>query len=165
MQRTKQALVAFACAFTVMHAQGSPPAQNGESDSDSAQITAVSPDSSLAIREGQKVTFELAVHYSLQSSDAAILQVYAERYAVSGGKCDDTAVHQTEGGTTVRVKRGEGSVKVRFRWQEGTGPDAEVPRGAASLAFGMNLWTDKRGHPVKPMVRSFDISFCRAVQP
>jgi hypothetical protein len=165
MHWTPQVFVALACPLTTIYAQGNLPTQSGASGSDIAQITAVSPDSGLVLREGQKVTFELAIHYSLQSYETAILQVYAERYADSGGKCDNTALHQTEGGTTVRLKRGEGNVKAHFHWQEGTGPDAKVPRSAASLAFGMNLWTDRRGHPVKPMIRAFEKSFCRAVQP
>ncbi len=61
------------------------------------------------------------------------------------------------------IKRGEGDVTVRFPWIEGTGPDAKVPRGAASLAFGMNLWTERHGRPVKPMLRTFAQSFCRPI--
>ena len=165
MNWTLVILVSLIYPLAVMRAQGDLPTQTSAPDSDIAQITAVSPDSSVVLREGQKVTFEVAIHYSLQSSDTAILQVYAERYAVSSGKCDDTVVHQTEGGNTVRLSRGDGNVRVRFRWQEGSGPDAKVPRGAASLAFGMNLWTDKGGQPVKPVIRAFEKSFCRAVQP
>jgi hypothetical protein len=163
MNRTPYLLIAFAWPLTTMCAQEGPPVKGGLSDD--ARITAVSPDAKVVLREGHKVWFELAVHYSLHSADTAILQVYAERYADNGGKCDDATVHQTEGGAAVRIKRGERSFKVRFRWQEGTGPDAKVPRGAASLAFGMNLWTDRGGKPIKPVIRTFEKSFCRAVQP
>jgi hypothetical protein len=162
---TQRVLAALGYAVTILCAQDNPLPQSGAPNSDTAEVTAVSPGPGVLLREGQKVRFEVAIHYSLQSSDTAILQVYAERYADSGGRCDNAAVHQTEGGTTVRLKRGEGNVKLGFRWKEGSGPDAKVPRGAASLAFGMNLWTDKRGHPVKPMIRAFGTSFCKAVQP
>ena len=58
------------------------------------------------------------MHYALQSVDIAILRVYAERYGDGAPACDETLVHQTEGGTVVRVKRGEGDVIVRFPWVE-----------------------------------------------
>ncbi|HEV2688559.1 MAG TPA: hypothetical protein VGV35_08395 [Bryobacteraceae bacterium] len=119
----------------------------------------------MELQEGQKIKFEVTIQYSLHSSDRAIVQVYAERYANSGSPCDNAALHQTEGGATARIKRGNGDHTVRFAWQEGTGPDAKVPRGAASLAFGINIWTDKNGRPVKPMIQAFETSFCRPVKP
>jgi hypothetical protein len=105
----------------------------------------------------------VSVHYSIQSVDIAILQVYAERYSDAGGVCKNTALHQTEGGSVIKVKRGEGDAKVSFLWVEGTGLDANVPRGPASVAFGINLWPEKHGRPVKPMLRAIDTSFCRSV--
>src|SRR5262245_25243090 len=129
------------CGASLLCAQAPP--QGAAQVSDDVQIVAVLPAERIQLREGQKVRFELTIHYSLESADTAILQVYAERYANSGGVCESADLHQTEGGTTVRIKRGTGDVKVRFRWVEGTGLDAKVQPGAASLAFGMNLWTDK----------------------
>lgn len=151
------------CGVVLLCAQVPP--QGGASDPDDAQIVSVSPSEGIQLREGQKVRFEVRIHYSLQSTDAAILQVYAERYANSGHTCENSDVHQTEGGATVRIKRGTADAKVRFPWIEGTGPDAKVPRGAASLAFGMNLWTDKHGRPAKPMLRAFPTSLCRPIAP
>jgi hypothetical protein len=150
------------CGVALLCAQGPLPSP---SSSDDAQIVAVSPVEGVQLQEGHKVRFELTIHYTLQSVDSAILQVYAERYATAGGICDSTDLHQTEGGTTVRIKRGTGDVKVRFPWEEGTGPDAKVPRGAASLAFGMNLWTNKHGRPAKPVLRAFSTSPCHADVP
>jgi len=140
------------------------PSQTVPANADDVRVVAVSPAETVSLREGRKVRFEVTLHYALQSADSAILQVYAERYAKSGGVCDDADLHQTEGGTTVRIQRGTGDVHVRFPWQWGTGPDAKVPRGAASLAFGVNLWSDKGGRPVKP-VRAFETSFCRPIAP
>jgi hypothetical protein len=160
--RSALALILCGGALSAQDATSSP---REAPDADRAQILTVSPAESVELHEGQKVRFELTIHYSLRSVDSAVLQVHAERYADGARPCDEKVVHQTEGGSVVRVKRGEGDVTVRFLWIEGTGPDAKVPRGAASLAVGMNLWTESHGGPVKPMLRSFPKSFCRSVLP
>jgi hypothetical protein len=165
MHLSQPLFVVLLCPLWALHAQDTPEPQTGAEKSDSARILAVSPGSEVELREGQKVQFDVTIHYSLNSKDIAILQVFAERYADGNSPCDDAAVHQTEGGTTALIRRGEGDVKLRFAWIEGSGPDAKVPRGASSLAFGMNLWTEKHTRPVKPMLQAFGTSSCRQIKP
>ena len=130
---------------------------------DSADVVAVSPADTIPLGDGQKVEFEVSIRYSLHSMDRAILVVYAERYAAEGPVCDNSAQHQTKGGVPILLKRGDGGVKAQFRWQEEW--TSKVPRGAASLAIGMNLWADEHGRPVQPVLRKFPPSFCRTIEP
>jgi hypothetical protein len=140
------------------------PGQIPELGPDSAKVIAVAPPDSIQLRDGQPVEFEVSIHYLLRSRDRAVLAVYAERYAAAGerGGCDNSVLHQTEGGANILLKRGEGDVKTRFRWHE---EHSKVPRGAASLAIGMNLWTEEYGRPVKPALRVFPRSSCRTIEP
>lgn len=148
----------FFCFSTILIAQQ----PQGDGDADIVEIVSVSPGAAKPMHHGERLEFKVEVRYSLQSRDKAILQVYAERYASGPRQCDQAALHQTEGGTTVVLRRGSGSVRVKFRWREGSGPDAKVPPGG-SLAIGMNLWQEENGKPVKPMFRAFGTSFCRPV--
>jgi len=143
----------------LLSAQG--PEQISEWGPDSAKVIAVSPADTIQLRDGQPVEFEVSIHYSLRSRGRAVLAVYAERYATGRRMCDDSVRHQTEGGAYILLKRGEGDVKTRFRWHE----SSKVPRGAASLAFGMNLWTEEDGRPVRPALQAFPQSFCRTIEP
>lgn len=145
----------------LLSAQG--PEQLPQPDLDTATVVAVSPADTIQLRDGQQVEFEVLIHYSLRSTDRAVLAVYAERYASGGPVCDNSVVHHTEGGAPILLKRGDGDVKARFQWHET--PTSGVPRGAASLAIGMNLWTEKDGQPVKPVLRGFPPSFCRTIEP
>jgi hypothetical protein len=137
-------------------------AQSGEPNLDTVQIVSITPTDAVEVRMGQRVRFEVTVHYSLRSEDRAILAVYAERYPADS--CNDAGTHQTEGGSLAQVKRGEGELKVAFYWQEETGRHTKVPHGPGSLAFGTNLWTDLNGRPVKPGIRRFERSFCRPIE-
>ena len=128
-----------------------------------AQIVSVVPGTETELHEGDMVQFAVTVHYSLVSVNSAVLAVYAERFADASHLCGDAAAHHTEGGTTVRLERGEGEVKVQFAWHESG--MREVPLGKSSLAIGINLWTDDHGRPVKPKLRAFGTSFCRPVNP
>src|SRR5258708_4060803 len=154
MHVTQRLLFGVLCIIKVLHAQDAP----GVEKTDSVQILAVSPGPEVELHEARRIRFDITIHYSLHSVDHAILQVYAERYASSSRPCDQAGVHQTEGGTVAPIKRGDGDIKVSFAWKEGTGPDAKVPRGAAFLAFGINLWTEMDGRPVKPMIQAFGTS-------
>ncbi len=161
MNVCKQSVLAIFCLGNSLQAQDSPTAQA----IDSAKIVAVSPGLGVEVHDGDAVLFEVTIHYSLRSLDHAILVVYAERYADGPSLCDHAGVHHTEGGALARIKRGDGVLTLRFAWKEDSGPHAIVRRGAGSLAFGINLWTDKDERAVKPMIRALGTAFCRPIRP
>jgi hypothetical protein len=151
-------------ATRLEHVQSSAAPQTVNAGADAAQILSVSPDARSELHDGQAVQFTVTLHYSLRSVDEAVLAVYAERYAPSAQPCNTKGLHHTEGATNVLLKRGEGDVTVQFPWREGIGPNS-VPRGAAFIAIGLNLWPEENGRPGKPVIQKFGTSFCRPVNP
>jgi hypothetical protein len=137
----------------------------GSASVDTAEVLSVVPAVDVPLRSGKKTEFVVKIRYSLHSVDRAILAVYAERFPKTADQCGLPSGHQTEGGKSVAVKRGVAEVEVKFNWLEYTGSESKIPRGAAYVGIGMNLWTERRGKPVKPVVQMFTVGSCHEVLP
>jgi hypothetical protein len=132
--------------------------------SDTLRILSITPRIGARVPSAGPVEFRARLHYTLNSASQAILTVYAEHYRNGPQACKGT-VHQTEGGTTIPLHKGEGDIDVAFDWVKSAGPKSQVPPGAGYLNMDANIWTDNSGKPAPPIIKRFEFSPCYALLP
>jgi hypothetical protein len=131
---------------------------------DTLRIVSILPRIGARVPSAGPVEFRARLHYTLNSASQAILTVYAEHYRNGPQACKGT-VHQTEGGKTFPIHKGEGDVDVAFDWVKSARPKSQVPPGAGYLNMDANIWTDKDGKPAPPIIKRFEFSPCYALLP
>jgi hypothetical protein len=133
---------------------------NTDSDSnkpfiDSIKIQRIGQRPETVLRQSADIHLELV--YSLFSAEKAILTVYVEQFPQTAAGCNGSD-HQTNGGTSVPVARGEHVVPVEVHWPGGP--------GTGFLTVGANFWKDVDGQPVgPPMEAGLFREFCYAFGP
>jgi hypothetical protein len=112
---------------------------------DSVDIISISPAPGTTIESGQP--FQVQLHYTLFSTDKAVLALYIEQFPGTAEGCQGS-VHQTNGGTNVPITRGEHELSITVEWLGDT--------GSGYLTAGVNFWTyggDEQ--PVAPQIKAF----------
>ena len=106
---------------------------------DSVKIQRIGPRPETVLRQSADIHLDLV--YSLFSAEKAILTVYLEQFPQTAARCNGSD-HQTNGGTSVPVARGEHVVPIELHW-----PGSP---GTGFLTIGANFWRDVDGRPVGP---------------
>jgi hypothetical protein len=122
---------------------------------DSVQIQRIGPRPETLLHRSADIHLELL--YSLFSAEKAILTVYLEQFPQTAAGCNG-ADHQTNGGTSVPVARGEHVVRLEVHWPGDP--------GNGFLTIGANFWKDVDGQPVGPPTEAgLFREFCYAFGP
>jgi TIR domain len=104
---------------------------------DSVQLQRVGPPLPGTFLAGdQPAQIQLELTYVLHSADQAFLAVYAEEFRGSSNGCDGP--HQTNGGATIPIIRGEHFASIKIPW-----PGSSY---SGFLGVGANFWKSVDGH-------------------
>jgi hypothetical protein len=143
-------LALLSCVARPQQATGSSDSNSGKTatapansqTNDSVQIRDIEPPPKtwLLVSPGHATRIRVVTSYALSSADRAALSVFAEEYPESAGGCRG-AVHQTNGGSQLLIKRGTGTATIDVIWPANSGAGARPLNPSGYVAVGANFFT------------------------